>query len=196
MQKTALIIIGFAMLTISVFAGELDDINAEINKIGSEMITLGSGTRELNESLESAFMSGKHDTSAMKLLRGKILARRMSLIKDISAVTTEFKAIPEVAAKYAAVEKSSTSDESRKLLKEIDDDYKSGKFDTESIKALKEKIEASEKFISENKAELRKMFDALPQFSESIAKAKSAQDRLTELATKRDSLLKKREALK
>lgn len=188
--------LGCVLSVLPLSAGEIEEINSEINKIGAEMITLGGESRELQEDINSKFSSGKFDTQEMKILRKKILSRRIQLIKDSSDATREFRAIPEIAAKYEALEKSTSHDEAKKLLQEIDSDYKTGKFDTEAIKALKEKVEASERFIKENTAELRKMFDALPQFSDSIGKAKAVQEHLDSLAARRDSLLEKRKSIK
>lgn len=185
-----------SLFAIPLFAGEIDDINAEINKIGAEMITLGGETRDLRESLDETFASGKFDTPEMKTIRKQIFAQRISLIKDTSTVSAKFKSIPEIAAKYAAVEKAADSTEARQILNEIKEDFDTGKFDTEEIALIKDNISATKKVIDEKTEVLRKMFDAQPQFTNQVAKINLAQKRLDELGTRRDNLLKKRQSLK
>ena len=76
-------------------AQSLEEINAELSKIGAEQIELRSATRDLSEKMQEKMNSGKFDTEEIKALRAKVDALRSQYRDARAELSKQLAALPE-----------------------------------------------------------------------------------------------------
>lgn len=173
---------------------DISEIDAEINKVGAEMFNVGAEARDLREEIDAAFSSGSCDTPEMKKLRTSVQTCRAAVIRDSAEAVRLFKEIPEVAERYAAYAECKDKEKAEAMLVALEADRKSGRYDTEAIKELNGRIAKTEALAAKLKADLRKMLEEQPRFSEIAKKLRAFNEKLDKLAERRAELLEKRAA--
>ena len=102
MKKTTIAI--FAA-TFAVLAGaqSLEEINAQLTKIGAEQIELRSATRDLSEKMQEKMNSRKFDTEEIKALREKVDELRAQYRDARAELAKQLAELPEFKDDHAVV---------------------------------------------------------------------------------------------
>lgn len=105
--------------------------------------------------------------------------------------------LEEIEAKLVKVgaEQLQLHGDTRNAAEKLDQEFRSGKYDTEEMKALRQRIEELKEEIRKTNAELRQKFDELPQFKDQVATVNTNFARVRELGIERQRLLQEREKL-
>ena len=95
MTAKGFIIFATASLALVLGAETLEEINAQLTKLGAEQIQLAGDTKDIKEALDRAFRSKKHDTPEMKEIRREIDALQRQLEAAEAELRKRFEELPQ-----------------------------------------------------------------------------------------------------
>ena len=85
--------------------------------------------------------------------------------------------------------------DTKDIAEALDREFRSARHDTPEMKALRQRIEDMKNEVAAAEAELRRQFNALPQFRDKAAMVSTNAVRLRAIANERGRLLREREAI-
>ena len=103
MTAKRLIVLATVSVTLVLGAETLEEINAQLTKLGAEQIQLAEDTKDIKEALDRAFRREKHDTPEMKEIRKEIDALRRQIEAAEAELRKKFEELPQFRDQIATV---------------------------------------------------------------------------------------------